>query len=573
MKQEVIHPHVAAAERYVDDVLDGRVAAGMFEILACGRHRRDVARANAGGPFVLNPAKAEKPCRLIETLHHVKGQWAARRETIRLEPWQSFQVVSLFGWVWRSSGMRRFRSAYLEVARKNAKSTLLSGIGLYCLAFDGEAGAEVYSAATTKEQARKVFDPARTMVESNPDIRMRAGVQAQVHKILQAKTNSEFRPLASQTNSLDGLNPHCALIDELHAHSSRELLDVISSGQGSRAQPLRISITTAGSNLAGVCYEERTDLEKILRHIVEDDTVFGVIYAIDDEDDPFDEAVWRKANPNLGVSVQLDFLRSESAKAQRTPTRRGEFLRKHCCRWSAAGVSAIDFECWRARVDAGLQLEDMTALGKLTLGLDGSKNDDLTSMVALGWDRRDLVLWDEHWATQEAIEAPGNEHLAQWAEAGWLHICPGALIDLEMVEQRVREVIDEIHPEEVVYDPMYLFQMASRLEKHYGTSPLIIEQKQTTLAIDPALRTLQGLIRDQLVVSRGNPVMDWMVSNARAKPSHGGGSEFLKLFKQLPTAKIDGVQAALTALARMEVPEESRLHQNVVIGESYEMSF
>lgn len=557
MKPEPVYLHVEAAERYVDEVLSGKAGAGLFERLACERHRRDLVRAAAGGPFVFDRVKAERVCKFIETLHHVKGEWAQRRETIRLEGWQCFVQVSIFGWVNRETGLRRFQTVYLEVARKNAKSTLLSGTGLYCLALDGEAGAEVYSAATTKEQARKVFDPARKMAERNPDLRLRAGIHVQVHKILQPKTNSEFLPLASQTNSLDGLSPSCALVDELHAHASREVWDVIGSGQGARDQPLKIAITTAGSNLAGVCYEERTDLEKILRRIVEDDTVFGVIFAIDEEDDPFDERVWRKANPNLGVSVRLDFLRKESAKAQRTPTQRGEFLRKHCCRWSAAGVSAFDLDCWRERVDADLRLEDMAGLAGLTIGMDGSKNNDLTSVVVMGWDGADLVLWDEHWATEDAVGAPGNEHLKEWAAACWLHTCPGALIDLEQVETRVCEIIDAVRPGEVTYDPMYLMQMAARLEKRYGTAPAVIEQKQTTMALDPALRTLQGLVLDRHVVSRGNPVMDWMVSNARAKPSHGGGSEFLKLFKQMPSAKIDGVQALLTGLARMEAPEEA----------------
>ncbi len=554
MTATIVYPHIVAAERYVDDVLSGKRVAGLFERLACERHRRDMKRAAAGGRWVFDPIPATRACRFIEGLKHVAGKWGGTY--IRLEGWECFIVVSIFGWVDLATRLRRFRSVFLEIARKNGKSLLLAAIGLYCLALDGEIGAEVYSAAVTRDQALRVFDPARHMAMGCTDLKTRAGVKVQVRKIL-GRGGSVFMPLPSQTHTLDGFNPHCSLIDELHEHPNRAVLDVLASGQGARAQPLQIVITTSGTDLAGPCWEEHTDLEKILRQIADDETVFGIIFAIDDDDDPFDEAVWAKANPNLDVSVSRDHLRGEAAKAKRIATKKGEFIRKHCGRWSAAGVSALDLDCWRDRHDEALKLEDLAGLEGLTIGLDGSKNDDLTSLVAMGWDGADLVTWDEHWATQAAVEEPGNEHLAAWAEAGDLNVCPGALIDLEQVERRVREIIDEIHPGEVTYDPIYLLQMASRLEAHYATSPLIVEQKQSTMALDPALRTLQGLVTDRRVVSRGNPVMDWMVSNARAKPSHGGGSEFIRLFKQMPASKIDGVQAMVTALARMEAPEEA----------------
>ncbi len=550
----VIYPHLVAAERYVDDVLSGKRVAGLFERLAAARHRRDLAAAEAGGPYVLDPIKATKVCRFIESLRHVAGKWGGKY--IRLEPWQCFILVSIFGWINRETGLRRFRGVYLEVGRKNGKSILLAGVGLFCLALDGENGAEVYAAAVTRDQAKRVFTPARLMAERCIDLKTKAGVKVQVNKI-HGRAGAVFEPLPSQTKAGDGFNPHCSLIDELHEHPTRAVLDVLDSGQGARDQPLQLVITTAGADLSGPCWEEHTDLEKILRQVVDDETVFGVIYAIDDDDDPMAEEVWPKANPNLGVSVNPDHLRRQAAKAARIATKKGEFLRKHCNRWSAAGISAFDLDCWRARIDADLRLEDLVGLKGLTIGLDGSKNNDLTSLEVMGWDDSDLVTWDEHFATEDSIAQLGNEHLAAWAEAGHLNVCPGALIDLGQVEKRLLEIIDLIHPGEVAYDPLYLLQMAQNLEKHYGSAPLIVEQKQSTLALDPGLRTAQGLIRDRRVVSRGNPVMDWMVSNARAKVSHGHGSEFIRLFKTTPASKIDGVQAMVTGLARMEAPDEA----------------
>ena len=553
MIQTVTHPRWTRAEAYIDDVARDRAAAGQLERLAVARHLRDMdAAAFEDWPYKFDRDRAERACRLIEMLPHVQGEWASRRETIRLEGVQAFIVGSLFGWVRKDTGARRFRTGYIEMARKNAKSTVMAGAAIYLLAFDGEYGAEVYSAATTKDQARKVFNPARQMLLRSPSITAKRGIDVQVHRCVVNATNSVFEPLASQTNSLDGANPHGALIDELHAHKSREVWDVLGSGMGARRQPLRIAITTAGSDLHGVCYAERTDVEKILRNVVQDDTYFGVIFALDEGDDPLEPANWRKANPLLGVSVSEEYLRAEARKAARDQTRLGEFMRKHCCVWTAAGVAALDLERFRAGAEPALALEDLAACEGVIVGLDGSKTDDFTSVVVAGWRGDDLLIWDEHWATEDTVRLDGNEQLEAWRQQGWLHMCPGALIDLDQVEARLREVVAAVSPDEVAYDPMYLAQMATRLSADLGDD-LMVEQRQNTTSLDPALRYAQGLVRERRVRHRGNPVMEWMVSNTRAKPA----GEFLKLFKQVPYAKIDGVSAWLTALARMERPDDA----------------
>lgn len=576
MTGEIVYPHLVAAERYVDEVLSGKRVAGELERLAAERHRRDLAASEAGGRWVLDPVRATKACRFLERLKHVAGRWGG--QYLKLEGWQCFIVVSIFGWVDRATGLRRFRSVFLEIGRKNGKSLLLAGIGLYCLAIDGpnpagkpEPGAEVYAAAVTRDQALRVFDPARRMAMGCRDLITLGGVKVMVRQI-SGRDGAVFMPLPSQTKAGDGFNPHCSLIDELHEHPTRAVLDVLASGQGARDQPLQIVITTAGNDLSGPCYEEHADLEKILRGIVEDDSAFGIIFAIDEADEPFDEAVWPKANPNLDISVSWSHLRSEAAKAARVATKAGDFRRKHCCRWSAAGHSAFDLDAWRARRDPDLALEDLRGLRDLTIGLDGSKNNDLSSIVAAGWDGADLVLWDEHFATEAVVNEPGNEHLAAWAEAGWLNVCPGALVDLGALGERVVEIAGEISPGAVAFDPLYLMQTAAEIEAAPGVSCPVIEQKQSTLALDPALRTAQGVIAERRAVNRGNPVLDWMVSNARAKMSHGGGSEFLRLFKMSPRLKIDGVQAMITALARMEAPAADEAHHDVVIPRGYEMS-
>ena len=560
------YPTVDRAFRYVEDVLGGKIAAGKLEIAACKRHRSDMQRADEGWIYRFDPIRAERACRFIETLRHIKGELAARKETIRLEGWQCFVIGSLFGWVHVDTGLRRFRIAYFEIARKNAKSTLMSGVALYCLALDGEAGAEVYSAATTKEQARKIFDPARSMALAHPELRSTVGMDVKKHAIEHPRSNSVFLPRASQTDSLDGDNPSCALIDELHAHPTRSTLDVLRSGMGSRRQPLEISITTAGDNIAGVCYEERAYAEKVLQGIITDEARFSVIFTIDEEDDPFDPTVWRKANPNLGVSVEVTTLEQQARIAKATPTMKGEFLRKHCCVWSVAGVGAFDLDRFRDRVETGMQLHDFANLDDLRIGIDGSKNDDFTSIVVMGWDGPELLIWDEHFVTEDILTAEGNEHLAAWHDSEWLHRCEGALIDMTEVEDRVFEIAEAVRPAEISYDPMYLAQLAVNLSKRvdqFGCT--LVEQRQNTMSLDPPLRMAQGLIRDRRIVSRGNPVMNWMVANARAKAA----GEFLKLFKIAPASKIDGVQALLTGMARMEQPVEET---EIFVPDGYRIS-
>jgi phage terminase large subunit-like protein len=557
------------AEAYVADVLSGAAGAGRLERQAAARHARDVQRAAAGGPWRFDAWRAEKALRFIESLPHVAGELAAQGRLLTLEGWQAFCIGSIFGWVAVETGLRRYRTAYLEVARKNGKSTLLSGVSLYCLALDGEAGAQVYSAATTKEQARKVFDPAREMARRTPALLNTAGVRVLQHRIEHPGSLSVFLPLASQTNSLDGSNPHCTVVDELHAHLKRDVWDVMGSGSGARRQPLMMAITTAGSNLAGVCYEERAYLEKILAGVFDDDRYFGVIYAIDDEDDPFDPAIWRKANPNIGVSVDAGYLAGEAAKAGRIATRRGEFLRKHCCRWSAAGVGAFDFERWKAAVEPDLTLADFANATGVLVGLDGSKTDDLTSLCVLGWRGRELLVWTEHWASEDAAQDEGADHLRRWADEGWLTLCPGALIDMGLpsgeepdgapglIHRRLLEIAAQLPVAEVAFDPMYMGGLAQALAARWGDAPALVEQRQNVMSLDPPLRTAQGLIRDGRIRHRDDPVMNWMVLNARAKPA----GEFLRLFKQSPVAKIDGVQAMLTGMARMEAPAEERTPQ------------
>lgn len=270
--------HAETARQYVDDVLAGRIAACKWVRLACKRQRDDLKRKRWRYRF--DESKANAVCDFIEALPHVKGRYGA---AIKLQPWQVFILTTVFGWV-TAEGFRRFRTAYLELPRKQGKSTISSGVGLYMLAADGEPGAEVYSAATTRDQAKIVFGDAHKMVKRTAALRDGLGVEASAHAIYQAESGSTFKALSrDQDGNLDGLNVHCALIDELHGHKDRGVWDVIETATGARKQSLLWAITTAGSNRAGICYEQRGYVCKVLNKVHADETYFGIIFTIDSE--------------------------------------------------------------------------------------------------------------------------------------------------------------------------------------------------------------------------------------------------------------------------------------------------
>src|ERR1017187_661235 len=268
---------VAIGRKYAEDVVSGVIPACKYVRQTCQRQLLDLVRTPFAWNFDL--AKAERVCRFIELLPHIKGKW--KTKLIVLEPWQIFILTTVFGWV-DADGNRRFRTVYIEVPRKNSKSTITAGVALYCLC-ENEPGAEVYSAATKKDQAKIVWDVAKRMVQKTPGLRRRFGVDVSASSIFVESRAATFVPLSSDEDGLDGLNIHFADLDELHAHKTRAVWDVLDSATGSRTQPLIWAITTAGSNRNGVCYEQRQYVIDILSGAHEDDRYFGIIYSIDSE--------------------------------------------------------------------------------------------------------------------------------------------------------------------------------------------------------------------------------------------------------------------------------------------------
>lgn len=554
-----MNPYVEAALGYAQAVVAGEIPACKWTILACQRQLDDLEHEPGDDwPWVFDPDRAARPCEFIELLPHIKGKWAREGRRIQLEPWQCFMLTTVFGWIHRDTGLRRFLEFYEEVPRKNAKSTIGSGLLLFMLSADGEHGAECYTAATTRDQARIVFDDARAMAERTPDLRTYLGVAIMQHSLTVAHTASKAAPLAAEGSTLDGLNVHFALLDELHAHKTRAVYDVIDTARGAREQSLLGTITTAGTDRSGICYERRTHLTKILERVVRDDRVFGVIYSIDDNDDPFDPAVWAKANPNYGVSVMPDDLAAAAKKAEAMPSALNNFLTKRLNVWVSGESPWMDMRAWDRCGE--LALRDLTPYhgAKAWIGLDLAQKKDFAALSLVfeadflvpGPDgvyvpERKWCVCTRLYLNELAIQESGNAHLSGWARQGYVQVTDGDITDFDVVADDLRQLCRNFDVQEIAFDPALSMYFAGKLIEE--GLPLV-EITQRALFFTPPLIQVENLVLEKKLRHDGNPVMTWMVSNLVVKVSKF--NELRAPTKERPENKIDGPIAMLMALGR-----------------------
>lgn len=547
--------YVAIARQYAQQVTDGKVSACVYVRQACQRFLDDLAAAGDGvlllanRPFewVMDPEKAAHACRFIELLPHTQGKWARERRRLELSDWQVLIVVSLFGWV-DGNGRRRFRYVYIEVPRKNGKSTLLAGIGLYCAFIEGEQGAQVYSAATTRDQARIVWEEAQRMVNRLPKLQAAFDIKTGQASIFSNASSSSFKALSrDQGGNQDGLNVHCALVDELHAHKSSEMLDVLESATGAREQPIVIAITTAGFDLHGVCYRERQTVIDLLAGKISHDRYFGIIYTIDDGDDWTDQDVWRKANPNYGISVSPEALIAAFEKAKHQPTAQTNFLTKHLCVWVNARSSWMDMQAWTACADRSLRPEMFIGC-PLFEGLDLASKSDLAGKVRVflrpQGEVQHYYVFSDQYINEETAELPTNRQYLAWARDGFLTLTPGNVTDFGQIEQDIRDDASRFDLHEVGFDPFNAVYVAQRLEAAEITT---VEVPQRVQYLSEPMKWIEALVRSGCLHHDGNPVLAWAISNVTVKPD---ANDNIFPRKEAPENKIDPAVALITAMSR-----------------------
>lgn len=551
------------ATAYARDVVDGKIISCQWHRLACERHLKDLARAGtAAFPYVWNPQltnlqgrpywPAERICKFAEMMPHIKGDWAARGQLIKLERWQVFILASIFGWVRMDTGKRRFRVADVIVPRKNAKSTLAAVIGLYMLGPDEEFGAEIYSGATSQDQAMEVFRPALLMAKATPRFCERYGITVNASNLSITENNSKFEPIIGKPG--DGASPSCAIVDEYHEHKTPELFDTMQTGMGARSQPLILVITTAGSDISGPCFLHQGELQKILQGVVENEQRFGIIFTVDNDDDWTAEEALMKANPNFGISVDADFLKLQQRDAQENPRKQNIFKTKHLDIWVAAASPWLNLHKLQKGGDAKLTPTSRDWDGT-ALGLDLASKQDIASAVLLCWigsgvSDRDYFAFSRNYVPADALEKPENAHYQAWVNSGHLIATPGSMISLAQIEEDALELCAEVGNRVVAKDPWGGHQMGANMEEQ-GLEVVDIPQQVRYLS-DP-MKEIQALVEAGRFHHDDNPCYVWMMSNVEVKEDR---NENLFPRKARASNKIDAAIGTIVAMNRALAVEE-----------------
>lgn len=538
--------YVAIAGMYGERVERGEIPACEWVRKAVKRQIEDQKRfSGKSSRFYFDPDEATKVCKFIELLPHTKGQLAGQK--IRLEPWQIWILTTVFGWRRTADGGRRFRRVYIEVPRGNGKSSLSSGVALYCLLADKEPGAEVYSFATTRDQAGIVFNDAKRMVQQTASLRSHFGVEVLSHALYVPKTNSTFQAKSADGSTLDGLNTHLAVVDELHAHRTRAVYDVVETSLGKRVNSLMWVITTAGFDTSGICYEVRTMVRNVLNRSVVDESQFGIIYGLDEGDDWKSLAALEKANPNWGVSVMPEVVTSLQKKAIAIPSAAGNFMTKHLDVWCSAASGWMNMPAWNKCAREELRREDFEG-EPCYIGLDlGSKSDMTAKVLMFPREDRDgrtyFVTFADFYLPSRAIETSPNSQYRGWVEQGLIRVTDGAMTDFNVVEEDIREDLSRYSVQSIAYDPWQATQLISSLED--SGAPLV-ECRMTVQQISEPMKTLEALVLDGRIQHDGNPCLTWMMGNVVAKVD---AKDNIFPRKERYEQKIDGPVAMIIALS------------------------
>lgn len=509
---------------------------------------------DSDGIYSFDAAAADKAQGFFERcLVHSKGHHA--RKPFILQPWQRDRVIRpFFGWK-RPDGTRRYRDLWLEIPRKNGKSTLMAGFALYALLADGEPGAEVYGCAADREQAKIVFKEARSMRDLNPKIASETTATKDAILWNDQGIWSTYRVLSSDAATKHGLNPSGFVFDEVHAQPNAELYEVMSSAVGARRQPIMAYGTTAGHDTLSICYELHDRAERAMKGELEAPDLLPVIYAADAEDDPFDPATWAKANPSLGTTVLLEYLANEAKKARSSPRAENTFKRLHLDLWTEQAVRWLSVSSWRAC--DGKPIDERSLYGRKCYGgLDLGATQDTTGWVLVFPPRNGAETWTILFrcflpdaGLKDRIERDRVPY-SLWAEAGWLTLTPGPVTDYDLVLAKVKEDARVFDLQEVGYD-------------RWGSAQVVKDLTDANIKVQPVgqgygslsepMKQLERLILSQKISHGGNPVATWQFGNIAAIEDE---NKNIKPAKARSRGRIDLFAAVLDALNRAGVPAE-----------------
>lgn len=521
---------------YARRIVSGKIRAGELVRLACQRHLDDLKHAHNRGLF-FDVEEAEYRISFAQFVKHYKGEWAGC--VFEPEPWQCFIIGSLFGWKHTATGLRRFKISYTEIAKKNGKTFMAAFVGLLLFYVDQEPGAEVYTAATKKEQAKLSHDDATRMVKGSPALRKKIGIY---RDNLHIESNaSKFEPLSADANTLDGPNVHGAIIDELHAHKSGDLWDVLTAGVASRRQPLTFAITTAGQERVSICRQQRDYSEGVLRGRYRDDSHFAYIAAMDEGDDWRHKKNWIKANPNLGVSVKKDYLEQRMKKAAHVPSEQNNLLRLHFNVWTKQQTRWLDMNHW---AECGGLINEHKLKGIMGYGgLDLSQKIDLSAFLLTFPLNGGVTALPYFWLPEESVIAV-QEPWRQWIKAGYIKATPGAVVDFDFIEADIVKLRKRFLFEQIAYDPWTATQTATNLQEDHGF--VMVETRQGFRTLSEPSKELERLVTAHLYNHGGHPVLTHMADGVAIRSDEMGN---IKPVKDKSTVRIDGIIAGIMSLS------------------------
>ena len=553
------------AEQYAIDITSGKILACKYTILACERYLNDKSIALERG-WYFDTKSATRVINFFErVLKHYQGKWAGKH--FILLPWQKFILWNLYGWK-NANGSRRFTEVSIFVPRKNGKTELAAGCGLFGMGFDGERAAEVYSTATDKDQAKIAFEKAKQMVIQSEVLS--EYLEPLANAIAGKTMASTFKPWSSDTSKKDGYNPSMAIVDEFHEHRDSKMIDVINSGIGARENPIVFIVTTAGFNTQSVCYKYQIVCQEVLEGKKQQDNLFTIIYTADKNDDWEDENTWIKANPSW---FEIDTMQTQMRQAYKKAKNSGDtvnFKTKHLNIWTQSAEEWIDQKRWAACAEN--YTADEMKNKKCYAGLDLADTLDVTSLCLFFPESMRFLWW--FWIPEEKLDEhrkADRVDYGRWADEGWITVTPGNVIDYDAIRRTLsgfyiedglinhdKECIDDVYElESIGYDPWNSRQLAIRLTNDDGLTMNIYRQGYQTMSFPT--KEFKTKIYGNEIHHNNNPVVNWMIGNCVPRRDL---NENIMLDKTKSKNKIDGIVAAVISFGEYLNLIDTELYKN-----------
>lgn len=533
------YPNCHSGYQYILDVVSEKIITNIYIKSLCKKILKDFDNKE----FIFDREWAEKFMRLFQKFEHVIAADSWKTKNITLEPWQCFLFMCIEGFYWKRNNKRKYKTLYCEVARGNGKSAMLSVTGLiYLSLYRSVSGNKILALAAKKEQARIVLDSSREMAKKNESYRKHTGTEVYAHHISHDSSGSEFKAISSDSKTGDGLQPLLAIVDELHAHRDRSLYDVIDSAMSKRPDSLMAVITTAGFSLEGIGYSQSSYAKKVSLEEIKDETFFPIIYTLDENDDWRDESVWIKANPNLGVSVDIDAFRSKSFKAKANPADEINFKVKHLNLWQNAASQFFNDKKWKELGNKSLTIDDLRGQ-KCYVGVDLASHRDLTSIALVFKINNKYKIITRNFCPEKEINESKNVYYKEWEEQGYLIKTPGNAINYDIIEDTLYQLSKIVRIESAHYDHWNAAQFAQKMtEKRIN----MLDFRMNTSNLSEPMKKLDAIVLESQVEHDGNELVNWSIGNVVAKIDH---NQNVFPRKEHESMKIDPIVAIIMALA------------------------